>query len=88
MNWITQDMGALAVTVEALNCPEAENVPDLPLYKHELKYAKPWPSHPGIINIARNIITPYAQKAIVGEMSVQRAMDKAAEEAQKSIEGD
>ena len=58
------------------------------LYGNELKYASPWPAHPGIIAIARNVIAPYGQKAIVGEMSVKEALDKAAEEAEQILKGE
>jgi multiple sugar transport system substrate-binding protein len=87
MGWITMDMGAIATTTHALNSPEAKAVKDLPMYINELKHARPWPSHPKIIAIANNVIAPYGQKAISGEMSPQEAMDQAAEEARKIIEG-
>ena len=53
--------------------------------KNELKYARAWPPFPEMISIARNTITPYAQKAIIGELSPQAAIDKVAEEAKKII---
>lgn len=87
MEWITGDMGAVATTVAALNSPEAAKKEDLALYKHELMYARPWPSHPGIISIARNVITPWCQKAIVGEISPEEAMAGAAKEAQDILDG-
>jgi multiple sugar transport system substrate-binding protein len=87
MAWLSTDMGAIATTVGALNSPEAKNVRDLPMYINELKHARPWPSHPKIIAIANNVIAPYGQKAISGELSPQEAMDRAAEEAREIIEG-
>jgi ABC-type glycerol-3-phosphate transport system substrate-binding protein len=37
--------------------------------------------------VASDIFTPYIQKAIVGELTPQEAMDAAAKEAQELIEG-
>ena len=87
MAWIREDLGAIATTRRALESPEAKNQSDLSLYVHELAHAKPWPPHPAMIAIASNIFTPYAQKAIVGELSPREAMDRAAYEAQEMIEG-
>jgi multiple sugar transport system substrate-binding protein len=87
MGWITNDLGAVATTNAALNSPEAKNLKDLPLYVNELKHARPWPPQPSIIAIALNVFAPYAQKAIVGELPPQEAMDRAAQEAQKMLEG-
>jgi ABC-type glycerol-3-phosphate transport system substrate-binding protein len=87
MAWIREDLGALATTRHALESPEAKNYADLPVYINELKHAKPWPSHPSMIAIASDVFTPYTQKAIVGELSPQDAMDQAAREAQEMIEG-
>jgi multiple sugar transport system substrate-binding protein len=87
MYWVTDDLGGTPTTMKALYSPEAEMRKDLPVYRHELKYARPWPPHPGIINIARNVITPWAQKAVVGDLTPQEAMDGAADEAQMIIEG-
>jgi multiple sugar transport system substrate-binding protein len=86
MGWVYKDLGGVAVTERALNSPEANNIRDLSLYKHELQYARPWPSHPKIIAIALDVIAPYSQKAIVGELTPQEAMDQAADEARKMIE--
>jgi multiple sugar transport system substrate-binding protein len=86
MGWIHNDLGGIAVTEHALNSPEARKIKDLPLYKHELQYARPWPSHPKIIAIALDVIAPYSEKAIVGELTPQEAMDQAAGEARKMIE--
>ncbi len=87
MAWVQMNLGAIATTRHALNSTEAENYKDLPVYRNELKHARPWPPHPNIISIARNVITPYGQKAIVGKLSPQAAMDMAAKEAQEIIEG-
>ena len=87
MAWIREDLGAIATTRNALESPEAKNLSDLSLYVHELMHAKPWPPHPSMIAIASDIFTPYAQKAIVGELSPREAMDQAASEAQEMIEG-
>ncbi len=87
MFWITEELGAVATTTKALNSPEAALKENLPLYIHELTYARPWPPHPGIISIARNVITPWCQKAIVGEISAKDAMSGAAADAQTIIDG-
>ena len=87
MGWIVNNLGAIATTRSALNSPEAKGVRDLPMYVKELEYARPWPSHPSIIAIANNVIAPYGEKAIAGQLSPQEAMDRAAEEARKIIEG-
>jgi len=87
MAWIQNDMGAIATTTSALSSPEAKSIRDLPMYINELNHARPWPSHPNIIAIANNVIAPYCQKAIVGELSPKAAMDQAAEEARRIIEG-
>jgi multiple sugar transport system substrate-binding protein len=87
MAWIHNDLGAIATTNGALTSPEAKSIKDLPLYVNEMKHARPWPPHPSIIAIALNVFAPYAQKAIIGELSPQDAMDRAAREAQKMLEG-
>jgi len=87
MAWIREDLGALATTRHAIESREAKALDDLPMYINELKYAKPWPAHPSMIAIASDIFTPYTEKAIVGELSCQAALDMAAREAQDMIEG-
>ncbi|HTY58382.1 MAG TPA: sugar ABC transporter substrate-binding protein [Bacteroidota bacterium] len=87
MAWIKEDLGALATTRHAIESREAKALDDLPMYINELKYAKPWPAHPSMIAIASDIFTPYTEKAIVGELSCQAALDMAAREAQDMIEG-
>jgi multiple sugar transport system substrate-binding protein len=87
MFWITQDLGATAVTESALRSPAAHNVPDLKLYLNELAHARPWPPHPSMIAIASNVFTPYCQRAIVGELSPEAALTAAADEAQAIIDG-
>lgn len=87
MAWIREDLGAIATTRRALGSPEAARIADLPVYINELAHAKPWPPHPSMIAIASDVFTPYVEKAIVGELSPQEAMDQAAREAQEIIEG-
>jgi multiple sugar transport system substrate-binding protein len=83
---LIEDMGGLPTTKKALHSPEAEKVKDMPMFRNELKYARPWPSHPGIINIARNVITPWCQRAIVGEITPQEALEGASREAQMILD--
>jgi multiple sugar transport system substrate-binding protein len=85
--WVTKDLGGIATTVRALNSPEVAARPDWAVYRNELKYARPWPPHPNIIPVAKNVITPYAEKAIIGEMSPADAWNEAAREAQLLLEG-
>ncbi len=87
-DWITLELGGIATTMKVLNSLEADKKKDLPLYRNELRHARPWPPHPGIINIAKNVISPWAQKAIIGELSAQAAMDEAAKEAQIILDGE
>jgi ABC-type glycerol-3-phosphate transport system substrate-binding protein len=86
MFWITQDLGATATTKHALSSSEAQNVKDIQLYINELNHARPWPPHPSMIAIASNVFTPYCQKAIVGELTPNAALDQAAKEAQEIID--
>ena len=87
MDWVRLDLGAYATTRKALNGPGAEKIKDFVMYRNELRYARPWPPHPAIISIARNVITPWSQKAIVGELSPRAAMEEAAKEARMILEG-
>jgi maltose-binding protein MalE len=80
-------MGGTAVTRAAVTSPEAKNLRDLPLFINELEHARPWPPHPQMIAMASNIFTPYCQKAIVGELSPERALEQAAREAQDIVDG-
>ncbi|MBN2011297.1 sugar ABC transporter substrate-binding protein [candidate division KSB1 bacterium] len=84
--WLKQEMGGFPTTLNALNSPESSDYTDFAVYRHELEHARPWPSHPKMIAIVRNIISIYGQKAIVGELSPQEAMDKAVVEAQNMID--
>ena len=84
--WVTEDLGALACTTSALQSPAAAKVPHLPVYLSELKHARPWPAHPQITAIAGDVFTPECLKAIVGELSAQAALDRAAREAQRMID--
>ena len=86
MFWMTQDLGATATTLHALNSPEAQSVKDIQLYINELSHARPWPPHPSMIAIASNVFTPYCQRAIVGELSPKAALDQAAKEAQHILD--
>ena len=87
MEWLRRDMGATATTRHALESDEAKRMSDLPVFVHELEHARPWPPHPKMMAVASDIFTPYIQKAIVGELTPQEAMDAAAKEAQELIEG-
>jgi len=87
MAWVRDDMGATAVTHAALHSDEAKKVQDLPLFINELKHARPLPPHPRIVAVASNTFTPFCQKAIVGELTPQEALDQAAREAQAVVEG-
>ena len=86
MAWVRQDMGGFPTTLNAINSPEEKPFPDFEVFAHELKYAKSWPAHPKMISIVRNVIAPYCQKAIIGELSAEQALEKAAKEAQDIIE--
>jgi ABC-type glycerol-3-phosphate transport system substrate-binding protein len=85
--FVTHDMGGLATTIAAVQSPEAEKVPTLKMFYHELEFARPWPAHPKIIPIALNVFAPFCQKAIVGEMAPEEALRSTVAEAQKIIEG-
>lgn len=86
MAWILNDLGAVATTTKALSSPEAASVRDLDLFKNELEHAWPWPAHPRIIAIVNDILAPYGQKGIVGEMTPKEALDGAAADAQKLLD--
>jgi multiple sugar transport system substrate-binding protein len=86
IDWIRQDMGGFPTTLKAISSTEAKVYPAFDVYAQELKYAKPWPAHPKMISIVRNVIAPYCQKAIIGELSAEQALEKAAKEAQDIIE--
>jgi multiple sugar transport system substrate-binding protein len=87
MFWVRKDIGGIATTVRALNSPDVAARKDWAVYKNELKYARPWPPHPNIMPIAKNVITPYAEKAIIGELTPEAAWSEAAREAQLILEG-
>ena len=87
MHWVTEDFGGIATTTQALNSPEADKWEFMDVYRHELARARPWPPHPGIINIANNVITPWCEKAIVGDISPEEAMAGAGAEAQEILDG-
>lgn len=85
--WVQIDMGAMPTTVQAWNSPEAKNFHDIDVFENELKYAKPWPPHPQMIVIAKNLIAPYGMKAVIGELTPQEAWDRAVTEAQAMLDG-
>ncbi|UCE05099.1 MAG: ABC transporter substrate-binding protein [bacterium] len=85
--WAQKDMGGYPTTLKALDNPEMKNFRGGEVYQHELQHAKPWPPHPKIIAIVRNLIAPYGQKGIIGEVTPQQALDMAAKEAQAMIYG-
>jgi len=88
MNWVRIDMGGFPTTLKAIHSTEEKAFPAFDVYINELKHAKPWPAHPKMIYIVRNVIAPYGQKAIIGELSPEEAWAKAAKEAQDTIEGE
>jgi len=86
MDWVLKNLGAFPTTKNAFSSPEAEKIRDFSMYRNELQHARPWPPHPAIISIARNALTPWAQRAIVGEIPPRAAMAGAAKEGQKILE--
>jgi multiple sugar transport system substrate-binding protein len=86
MSWVTRDLGALPTTRRAFESPEAESVEAMDVYENELMNARPWPAHPKIIAIVRNVIAPYGMKAVAGELSPEEALRLAAEEAQDILD--
>lgn len=86
MAWMEQDMGGFPTTEKALNRPEGAEFKGFEVFKHELQHARPWPAHPKMIAIARNVIAPFGQKGIIGELSPKQAMDEAAKQAQAMLE--
>jgi ABC-type glycerol-3-phosphate transport system substrate-binding protein len=85
--WIADDMGAIPVTRHAMEYKGEIKAPNIDLYRHELTHAVPWPYHPQMIALVNNIIAPYCEKAIIGEMGVREALNKASSEMQAIIEG-
>jgi len=86
-DWVTDNLGAIPVTRAALDFTGEAKVPNLDLYRRELKHAIPWPNHPQMIAIVSNIIAPYTEKAIIGKMGVQEALQQAAQEMRDIIDG-
>lgn len=84
--YIDRTTGGLPTTLQVLNSPDNAKRKAWDVYENELKHSTPWPAHPQIIPIAKNIVTPYAEKAIVGEMSPEAAMEAAVKEAEALIE--
>jgi ABC-type glycerol-3-phosphate transport system substrate-binding protein len=87
MAWVQIDMGGMPTTIEAWNSPEGKNFHDIEVFENELKYAKPWPPHPQMIVIAKNLIAPYGMKGVIGELTPQQAWDRAVAEAQELLDG-
>jgi multiple sugar transport system substrate-binding protein len=85
LSWIRSDLGGIATTRYALTSPAADSLAHLSLYRNELAHARPWPPHRAIIAIAKNILAPCGQMAIVGELTPQEAMDRAEKEATKLL---
>jgi ABC-type glycerol-3-phosphate transport system substrate-binding protein len=86
MSWVTQDLGALPTTHQAFDSPEADRREAMDVYENELLHARPWPPHPQIIAIVRNVIAPYGMKAVAGELAPEDALRAAAEEAQQILD--
>jgi multiple sugar transport system substrate-binding protein len=86
MLYIDHQTGGLPTTLHVLNSPDCAKRKAWDVYENELKHSTPWPAHPLIIPIAKNILAPYGEKAIIGEMTPQAAMDAAVKEAQALIE--
>jgi len=87
MAWTNPEMGGFPTTLKAIDSPDLKYFGAAEIYRNELEHARPWPAHPKIIAIVRNIIAPYGQKAIVGKLMPQEALDRAAREAQEIIDG-
>ncbi|HUF11120.1 MAG TPA: ABC transporter substrate-binding protein, partial [Rhodothermales bacterium] len=89
MSWATRSLGGLPTTLAALNSPAAvENIDGFSVLFHELQNARPWPPHPKIIPIALNVLAPYGQKAIVGDLTPEEAMHRAVKEANDLLGGE
>ena len=85
--WIEVPMGGLPTTVAAWQHPDApKKIDSYEVFKNELENARPWPLHPQIIAIVRNIIAPFGQQAIIGDLTPEEAMRQAAEEAQELLD--
>lgn len=85
MLYIDRMTGGLPTTVSVLNSPDNEKRMGWDVFENEIGNSMPWPAHPQIIAIAKNMLTPYTEKAIVGEMTPQAAMDETVREAQALI---
>jgi multiple sugar transport system substrate-binding protein len=87
LQWLDKPMGGLPTTVAAWEDEKApEKIDAFYVFRNELENARPWPPHPRIISIVRNIIAPYGQQAVIGDMSPQEAMRRAAAEAQELLD--
>ncbi len=85
LSWVTTDFGAIPVTHAAMNYSGEVKCPNLPLFRHELENAVPWPNHPQMIAMISNILAPYCEKAIIGELGVAEALRIAADEMRAII---
>ena len=86
MLYIDHKTGGLPTTIQVLNSPENAKRKAWDVYDNEIRHSTPWPAHPHIIPIVKNILAPYGQKAIIGEMTPQDAMDAAVNEAYALLE--
>jgi multiple sugar transport system substrate-binding protein len=84
--YIDRQTGGLPTTIHVLDSPECAKRKAWDVYDNELKHSMPWPANPQIIPIVRNLLAPYAEKAIIGEMTPKSAMDAVVKEARALIE--
>jgi len=86
MLYIDRMTGGLPTTRFVLNSPDNVKRIGWDVFENEIMHSIPWPAHPQIIAIAKNMLTPYTEKAIVGEITPQAAMDATVKEAQALIQ--
>lgn len=87
LRWLDVPMGGLQTTVAAWEHDDAPSKVDaFEVYKKELANARPWPPHPKIISIVRNVIAPYGQQAVIGDLAPEEAMERAVGEAQEILD--
>jgi ABC-type glycerol-3-phosphate transport system substrate-binding protein len=84
--YIDRMTGGLPTTLYVLNSANNAKRIGWDVFENQIHHSMPWPAHPQIIAIAKNMLTPYTEKAIVGEMSPQAAMDETVREAQALIQ--
>jgi len=84
--WDSLAFGGLPTTNAALEHPLAErNIDSFGVFLHELEHARTWPPHPKMISIVRNVIAPYGQKAIIGDLTPLEALRRAVRDANDII---